>query len=171
MLIRTSLTKKTGAQILVAGLHHLPAKFVRAIHEPIGEQLVPYECDPIGDPNWGVDSALRDLFVLAFHADVKEDERKRFALEIKHSTDAIREELKSYYRALKDRERMPCYCVVKLAANEADRMNQAMHLKDLGIPDLLFIGLSSESRTIGFERYAITCLNTLFEYEEKGKPA
>ena len=171
VLIRTSLTKGTGAEILVAGLHHRPAEFTKGIREPVGAHHVPYESDPIGDPNWNVDSALRNLYVLAFHTEVKENDRKAFALEIKHSPEAIREELKAYYQALKDRNRVPCYCVVKLAATDTDRKNQARALKDLGIPDLLFIGLSSETGTRGFERYVITCLNTLFEYEEKGKPA
>ncbi len=151
VLIPTSLTKGTTAEILVAGLHHRPAEFAKGIHEPIGTHKTPYEGDPIGDPEWSVDSARRDLFVSAFHPEVKENERKASALEIRLSTDGIREELKYYYQALKDKNRMPCYCVVKLAATDADRQNQTRDFKDLGIPDLLFIGLFVRVDEMGFE--------------------
>jgi hypothetical protein len=166
VLIRTSLTKKTGAEILMAGLHHKPVRFRKSSVEPSGERLVAYEGDPIGDPNWNVPSALRDLYAATFHPDVKENERGD--VEIKLSIDAVREELKAHYAFLKGLEEMPCYCVLKLAATEADRNHQARLLKDLGIPDLIFLGLLSESDTIGFERYAVTCLNTLFEIEKRG---
>jgi hypothetical protein len=166
VLIQTSVTKKTGAEIVVAGIHHKPAKFKKCSPEPIGEQLVPYEREPIGDPNWNVESALRELYVATFHAEVKEEGGR--AIEI--SPDQIRKVLRGHYRARKDGEKRPCYCVMKLAVNEADRKNQSMLLSELGIPDLLFIGLASGSETSEFESYVITCLNTRFESEEKGRP-
>ncbi len=169
VLIPTPVTKKTGAQILVAGLHHKPAKFKKSSPEPIGQQLVPLEMNPIGDPNWKVKSALRDLYIATFSAEVKEDACR--SVDIRLSPDQIKMELRGHYRARKDAEKIPCYCVVELAANEADRRNQAILLAELGIPQLLFIGLARDSETREFERYVITCLNTRFESEERGKPA
>jgi hypothetical protein len=171
VLIRTSVRYKTGAAMVVYGLHGKPAKLKKVASELIGEQQLSFEPDPIGDPSWNVESALRELYVTSFHAEVRENERKTFAAELKPSTEEIREELRNHYRALKDREKVPCYCVVKLAPDKEDRVNRARLLNDLGIPDLLFIGLATEGGTIGFERYVMTCLNTLFEYDEKGKPA
>jgi hypothetical protein len=170
VLIQTPVAKKTGAQILVAGLHRKPAKFKKSLPEPIGQQLVPLETNPIGDPNWKVESALRDLYIATFSAEVKEDASRSVDI-YRLPRDQIKMELRGHYRARKDAEKIPCYCVVELATNEADRRNQAILLAGLGIPELLFIGLARDSETREFERYVITCLNTRFESEEKGKPA
>src|SRR5208337_249672 len=100
VLIPTPVTKKTGAQILVAGLHHKPAKFKKSLPEPIGQQLVPLEMNPIGDPNWKVKSALRDLYIATFSAEVKEDASR--SVDIRLSPDQIKMELRGHYRARKD---------------------------------------------------------------------
>ena len=70
MLIQNAVARKTGAEILVAGLYQKPAKFRKRSPEPTGEQLVPFERVPIGDPDRNVEPALRDLFIATFHADV-----------------------------------------------------------------------------------------------------
>jgi hypothetical protein len=83
----------------------------------------------------------------------------------------IRKRLIGHYRARRDGEKMPCYCVVKLAANEADRQNQARLLSELGIPHLLFVGLAADSETAEFESYIITCINTRSDAEAEGPSA
>jgi hypothetical protein len=162
VLIPTSVTTKTGAQVLVAGLHHQPAKFRKGGLEPIGEQLVPYEGEPIGDPHWNVESALRDLYIATFHVEVKEGLR---AIQINLTLEQMQKKLRGHYRARKDDLEMPCYCVVKLATNKTGRESQARLLAELGIPDLLFVGLAVDSETTEFESYIITCINTRFEAE------
>jgi hypothetical protein len=159
VLIRTSLTKKTGAEILAAGLSNEPSNFKSAVPEPTGEQLVSYEEDPIGDPNRSEESTLRAIFLAAFHA-----------TEINQSPESIRKQLSAHFRVLKGVKKRQSYCAVKLAAHGVNQENQATRLSKLDIPDLLFIGLLPDSQTVGFERLVMTCLSLLFESDEKGKP-
>jgi len=168
VLIRNAVARKTGAEILVAGLYQKPTKFKKCSAEPTGEQLVPFERVTIGDPLRNVEPALREIYIATSHAEVKEEQGR--SIEIKLTTRQIREDLRGHFEAVRLVKERPSYCAVELAANEEDRKNQLTLLSELGIPDLLFIGLAPDSKTRDFESFVITCLNIRFELEEKGKP-
>jgi hypothetical protein len=169
VLIQNAVARKPGAEILVAGPYQKPTKFKKCSAEPTGEQLVPFERVPIGDPERNVEPALRGILIATSHAEVKEEQGR--AIEIRLTTSQIREDLRGHFAAVKDEKERPSYCAVELAANEEDRKNQLALLSELGIPDLLFIGLAPDSKTREFESYAITCLNIRFESEQRGFPA
>ena len=69
MLIQSSVARKAGAEILVAGLFRSRPDWSISSPEPTGEQLVGFEDVPIGDPDLNVESALRDLYVATFYAE------------------------------------------------------------------------------------------------------
>ena len=58
VLIQNAVARKTAQEILVAGLYQKPTKFKKCSAEPTGEQLVPFERVPIGDPERNVEPAL-----------------------------------------------------------------------------------------------------------------
>ena len=83
----------------------------------------------------------------------------------------MRDDLRGHYLARRLEESIPCYCALELSATQEDGKNQLALLYKLGIPDLLFVALGPDSKTRELESFVITCLNTRFESEEKGKPA
>jgi hypothetical protein len=168
VVIQNVVAKKAGAELVVAGLYRKPAKFVKRSTELTGEQLVPFEKVPIGYPERNVEPALRDLFRATF-----------YPTETRATVEQMKADLRGHYRAKGLGEKRPCYCAVELAANQEDGKNQLALLSELGRiflfekgePGLLFVALAPDSKTREFESFVITCLNTRFKSEEKGKPA
>jgi Effector-associated domain 8 len=169
VVIQNVVAKKAGAELVVAGLYHKPAKFRKCSPEPAGEQLVPFEKVPIGNPERNMEPALHDLFLATYHADATEEQGK--AIKTGLTVKRMRDDLRGHYLAMRLKEKRPCYCAVELAATQEDGKNQLALLSELGIPDLLFVALAPDSKTREFESFVITCLNTRFESEERGKPA
>jgi Effector-associated domain 8 len=168
VVIQNVVAKKAGAELVVAGLYRKPAKFVKRSTELTGEQLVPFEKVPIGHPERNVEPALRDLFHATF-----------YPTETRATVEQMKADLRGHYRAKGLGEKRPCYCAVELAANQEDGKNQLALLSELGRiflfekgePGLLFVALAPDSKTREFESFVITCLNTRFKSEERGKPA
>ena len=161
VVIQNVVARKAGAELVVAGLYHKPAKFRKRSPEPAGEQLVPFEKVPIGDPERNMEPALHDLFLATYHADATEEQGK--AIETRLTVKRMRDDLRGHYLAMRLKEKRPCYCAVELAATQEDGKNQLALLSELGIPDLLFVALAPDSKTREFESFVITCLNTRFE--------
>jgi hypothetical protein len=157
VLIQTRLAGKTGGQLLVSGLHHKPARFDRGSSEPVGRQFVPYENPPIGDPFRKADSVLRELYALTFPGRGGNP-----------TIESMKASLRGFYRAKRDEEGMPCYCVVKLADSEPARRNQERLVAELKIPEILFIGLEPSSESQNLESYVTKCLSVRFAAEPKG---
>ena len=139
VVIQNVVARKAGAELVVAGLYHKPAKFRKRSPEPAGEQLVPFEKVPIGDPERNMEPALHDLFLATYHADATEEQGK--AIETRLTVKRMRDDLRGHYLAMRLKEKRPCYCAVELAANQEDGKNQLALLSELGIPDLLFVAL------------------------------
>jgi len=169
VVIQNVVARKAGAELVVAGLYRKPAKFRKRSPEPTGEQLVPFEQLPIGDPEGNLEPALRGLFHATYYADATEEQGR--AIETRLTVEQMRADLLGHFQAKREDEDRPCYCAVELAANQEDGKNQLALLSELGIPDvLLFVALAPGSETRAFESFVITCLNTRFKSEEKGKP-
>jgi hypothetical protein len=166
-LIRSSVARKAGAEILVAGLFKKSTRWATSSSEPTGEQLVGFEAVPIGDPDQSVDSALHDLFVATFYPT---DKRKPTSLNASLTAALMRADLSGHYRSSRIGPQRPCYCAVELAACEADRENQRQIISNLAIPDLLFIELKPDSKTRELESFVIHCLNTRLGSVAKGFP-
>jgi Effector-associated domain 1 len=167
VLIRSSVARKAGAEILVAGLFKKSTRWATSSSEPTGEQLVGFEAVPIGDPDQSVDSALHDLFVATFYPT---DKRKPTSLNASLTAALMRADLSGHYRSSRIGPQRPCYCAVELAACEADRENQRQIISNLAIPDLLFIELKPDSKTRELESFVIHCLNTRLGSVAKGFP-
>ena len=161
VVIQNVVARKAGAELVVAGLYHKPAKFRKRSPEPAGEQLVPFEKVPIGDPERNTEPALHDLFLATYHADATVEEGK--AIVSRLTVERMRDDLRGHYLARRLKEKRPCYCAVELSATQVDGKNQLALLSQLGIPDLLFVALAPDSKTREFESFVITCLNTRFE--------
>jgi hypothetical protein len=166
-LIQSSVARKAGAEILVAGLFKKPARWGSSSPEPIGEQHVGIEEVPIGDPDQNEEAALRDLYVATYYPD---DKKKGTSRAVRLTADQMREDLSGYYRSRRLGPQRPCYCAVELAANEADRRNQIALLSLLAIPHLLFIALKPDAKTRALESFVIECLNTRLKWAARGIP-
>ena len=177
VVIQNVVARKAGAELVVAGLYHEPAKFRKPSPEPAGEQLIPFEEVPIGHPERNMEPALRGLFLATHHADATEEQGKGIVNRL--TVEQMREDLRGHYKARRLEENRPCYCAVELAATQEGGKNQLSLLSELGgsflsekgEPGLLFVALAPDSKTRAFEAFVITCLNTRFKSEEKGKPA
>src|SRR5208337_4057986 len=97
VVIQNVVAKKAGAELVMAGLHHQPARFRKRSHEPTGEQLVPFEKVPIGHPERNVEPALRDLFLATFHADASEEQGR--SIENRLTFEQMRADLRGLYHA------------------------------------------------------------------------
>ncbi|MFI5457388.1 MAG: hypothetical protein ACHRXM_18240 [Isosphaerales bacterium] len=167
VLIQSSVARKTGAEILVAGLFKKPTRWGISSPEPTGEQLVEFEDVPIGDPDQNEESALRDLYVATLHPD---DKKKGTSVVMRLTAAQMRDDLGGRYKWRKLKHQRPPYCALELAASEADRQNQEKLISKLAIPDLLFIGLKPDSKTRELESFVIACLNTRLEWVARGFP-
>ena len=148
VVIQNVVAKKAGAELVMAGLHHKPARFRKRWPEPTGEQLVPFEKVPIGHPERNVEPALRDLFLATSHADAREEQGR--SIETRPTVEQMKADLLGHYQAKRIEEERPCYCAVELAANQEDGKNQLALLSKLGgfllsekgEPGLLFVVLA-----------------------------
>ncbi len=165
VLIRSSVARKAGAEMLVAGLFKKSTRWGTSSPEPTGEQLVGFEDVPIGDPDQNVESALHDLYVATFYP---ADKRTATSLNMRLTAALMRADLSGHYRFRRLGPQRPCYCAVELAACEADRENQRQLISNLAIPDLLFIELKPDSGTRELESFVIHCLNTRLGSLAKG---
>jgi hypothetical protein len=127
---------------------------------------VAYERDPIGDPGWTEQSAIRDLYLATFCGDGRSAGSR--GLEKTQPTEFMQKKLRGHFNARKDEDDMPCYCVLRLAESEVDRENQGKLLSALAIPDLLFVGLQPHSDTTEREGYIAECLTSLTGSVKKG---
>ncbi len=176
VVIQNVVARKAGAELVVAALYHEPAKFRKPSPEPAGEQLIPFEEVPIGHPERNMEPALRGLFLATHHADATEEQGKGIVNRL--TVEQMREDLRGHYKARRLEENRPCYCAVELAGPQEGGKNQLALLSELGgsflsekgEPGLLFVALAPDSKTRAFESFVITCLNTRFKSEEKGKP-
>src|SRR5208337_3268244 len=97
VVIQNVVARKAGAELVVAGLYHKPAKFRKRSPEPTGEQLVPFEKVPIGHPEKNVEPALRDLFLATSHADASEEQGR--SIENRLTFEQMRADLRGLYHA------------------------------------------------------------------------
>ena len=168
VLIQSSVAKKTGAEILVAGLFKKPTSWSISSPEPTGQQLVGFEDVPIGDPDRNEESALRDLYLATYYPN---DRKKGTSTADRLTAAQMREDLCGRFRSRRLGPQRPSYCVVTLASSETDRQNQAKLLSNLAIPHLLFIELKPDnSKSREFESFVIDCLNIRLEWATKGFP-
>ena len=170
VLIRSGVGGKTGAELLVSRLYGKGAKFIeKASNEPTGELFVAfYESVPIGDPNSSAKAMLQGLYLATHHADLNEDERQK--IEIRLTFEEIRSRLRGHYEHIRDNKERPSYCVVKLPPQENDVINLSNFLRELGIPDLLFIGigLARDPETDRIEGYVMSNLNARYKWANEG---
>lgn len=167
VLIQSSVVKKTGAEILVAGLFKRPTSWSISSPEPTGQQLVGFEDVPIGDPDRNEESALRDLYLATCYPN---DREKGTSTADRLTAAQMRQELCGLFWSRSLGPKRPSYCVVTLALSEKDRQNQAKLLSNLAIPHLLFIELKPDSKTLKFESFVIDCLNIRLKWATKGFP-
>jgi len=167
VLIQSSVAKKAGAEILVAGLFKKPTSWSISSPEPTGQQLVGFEDVPIGDPDRNEESALRDLYLATYYPN---DREKGTSTADRLTAAQMREDLCGRFRSRRLGPQRPSYCVVTLASSETDRQNQAKLLSNLAIPHLLFIELKPDSKTREFESFVIDCLNIRLKWATKGFP-
>lgn len=165
VLIQGSVARKTGAEILVAGLFKKPTRWGTSSTEPTGEQLVGFEDVPIGDPDQNEESALRDLYAATYYPG---DKVKGMSNAVRLTAAQMRKDLSGHYRSRRLGPRRPSYCAVEFAATESDRQNQKKLIANLAIPELLFVELKPDSETRELESFVIHCLSTRLGYVATG---
>jgi hypothetical protein len=165
VLIQSSVARKAGAEILVAGLYRKATRWAISSPEPAGEHLVGFEEVPIGDPDQSEEVALRDLYIATFYPDYQ---KKGTSPVVRLTPAQMRDDLSGHYRSRRLGLQRPSYCAVQLAASENDRQNQIKLLSKLAIPHLLFIELKPDSKTRQLEAFVVDCLNTRLRWVVKG---
>jgi class 3 adenylate cyclase len=156
-LIENTVTEEGFVEVLAAALSGQPTSFKPNATAPVGEQAVPWEDAPIGDPAKDVDNILWDLYVALQRAQIKGDRRGSAG---RPNGAVLRQKVSAGFNSRRKGKGRPCYCVLAPPASDAEGKRQERIIAELAIPDLLFIRLSLDSEILALESFIIDCLNT-----------